>query len=136
MYSFLRELVCPDCEGSLIVHSKKVKYGQNSFIKKFFECSDCYINSIEYIPLTPVKKTKLLVRSDNDLNRKILTSDNCVIKIPELGLSIMANENSLLKVSEVINSFIDNETVQKISKGEKKITLLLKDPYNISTIIQ
>lgn len=136
MLNALKQINCPNCNGKLLIQTQKVNYKKSSYIKNYYYCTKCYNNDVEYVPLTKNKNTKLLIKNAHDLNKKIQTSDNCVIKIPELNLSITTPTTSVIKISELINQFIEAKTYREIKKGEKKITVLIEDPNEISTIIQ
>jgi len=145
---------CPSCESDSVFSMQRLVFfeGAGKVLKSTLHCSQCYANSIEFLPLeTTVPSTfKFLISDKKDLNAKVIKSQSCVFKIPELGVEINPGPESQAEILNV-DGLLSNITlalsyeygsnklttdIKKIKEGKLKATLVLEDPLGLSKVIR
>ena len=146
---------CPVCNKKTLeymaVNLDVPHFGQvQEFVVK---CSNCGWRSVDFVvgeDREPVKYT-YRVKSEKDLNTRIIRSSTGSITIPELGIEISPSrasegyitniEGVLQRVLAIAENFAsgdrEKEVVEKIRKainGEVEFTFILEDPHGNSAI--
>ena len=96
-------------------------------------------------------KIKFIVEKEEDMEVRIVKSQNCSVEIPELGIEIkpgpasegfVSNVEGLFERIEEVLKALDEKNVMKLKediesakKGKKKITLIFSDKSGVSAIV-
>jgi len=144
---------CPDCESDSVILQQRIinLEGVGKVLRVNSYCENCHASSSEFIPLR-VKKNhvvKFFIKDKKDLGAKVIKSQACIFKIPELGVelepgpesqaeiidvdSVLSNINLALKYEYGLNRLSND--IKNIKKGKKKVTLILEDPTGVSRVI-
>lgn len=116
-------------------------------------CKNCmyrYSSILSLEQKEPIK-IKFLVENENDLEVRIIKSQNCKVEIPELGIEIkpgtasegyISNVEGLFERIEEVLKALDEKKVGKlknqikeIREGKKKITIIFTDKSGVSSIV-
>ncbi len=127
-------------------------------------CSKCRYrtSSIDYLEQRPPVRYRFVVRNPEDLETKVYRSKYGFMEIPELGLKVEPGrvaEGYLTNVEGVLNRFRDViaqfmrfnegqddavqelarardllEKIEQVKEGKLQVTLVLTDPFGISSI--
>ncbi len=151
---------CPVCKMELVtnwVEDNIPFFGEVMHITSLCECGFRYSDTLIMAQRSPVHY-ELRVRSQNDLDARVVRSTSGTIRIPELGISIEpgpASESFVTNVEGVlerVEEILANVTlwdevekkaraeellsiVEKIKRGEYEITMIIEDPLGNSAII-
>jgi zinc finger protein len=106
---------------------------------------------MEFVPFSSKKRlvVKFPINNKLDLDAKVIKSQSCIFKIPELNLEVEPGPESQAEIINV-NGVLSNITlaleyeygsnklsnaIKKIKEGKSKVTLILEDPIGASTVI-
>ncbi|RJS48356.1 MAG: hypothetical protein CIT03_08920 [Methanobacterium sp.] len=154
---------CPICQGQkcmdAITRTEKVPYF-GEIMESTLLCSSCGYKHSDVICLDQKDPVRYSIEIDSTkLSARLVKSQSATLSIPELGLKVEPGPKSLGYVSNVegvidrfqkavktaMNLFEDDESqknakiileeLQKVRKGEKKVELILEDPFGQSSIM-
>ena len=144
---------CPDCEtNSAIIQQRIVNLeGIGRVLRIGTHCQNCYYTNREFVPFNSRRRSvvRFRIKDKLDLNAKVIKSQSCTFKIPELGLELEPGPESQAEIINV-NSVLSNITlaleyeygsnklskaIKRIREGKSKATLVLDDPTGASTVI-
>ncbi len=146
-------LICPVCDGvSCIIQQRLVDVDQIGRVLKInLSCPTCFHRETDFVPLIKKRPTRVEFRieEESDLEARIVKSNTCRLKIPELDIhlepdpesaSIISNVDEVLKTIDFQMEFEYkkqkvNQAISNVRDGLKKVTLILEDPAGVSTII-
>ncbi|MBR9678718.1 MAG: ZPR1 zinc finger domain-containing protein [Nanoarchaeota archaeon] len=151
--SLVFNALCSQCEtDSVIIHQRMIdlpEVGKTLRINSY--CENCHVNSSEFVPFHDKKNSvfKFLINDKLDLNAKVIKSQDCTFRIPELGVELEPGPESqaeIINVEGVLSNItlaLDYEygsnklsnDIARIRKGKKKVTLVLDDPMGVSRVI-
>lgn len=149
------ESLCMNCmkTGKTIILLTKIPFFREVMISRF-ECPHCYYtnNSIQFAGEFPAKGVhfELHVKSPEDMNRRIVKSCNCVIRVPAINLEIPGptQGDSISTIEGILEQtyiglmtaeqtpqlveFLDN--LQQCAKGLVQFDFIIDDPSGNSFI--
>lgn len=151
---------CPMCNQELITkwHPDNIPFfGEVMTITSQCDCGFRYSDTLILAQNEPVRY-ELKVRSEADVNARVVRSTSGTIRIPELGVDIepgpasesfVSNiEGVLDRVKEILGTVVRwNEegkkeralelldTIEQIIAGETEVTVIIEDPMGNSAII-
>lgn len=151
---------CPLCNRELITkwHPNNIPFfGEIMNITSQCDCGFRYSDTLILSQRDPVRY-ELKVRSEDDINARVVRSTSGTIRIPELGVDIepgpaseafVSNiEGVLERVKDILGTIVRwNEegkteralelldTIDKIMEGEYEVTVVIEDPMGNSAII-
>ena len=151
---------CPLCNRELITkwHPNNIPFfGEIMNITSQCDCGFRYSDTLILSQRDPVRY-ELKVRSEDDINARVVRSTSGTIRIPELGVDIepgpaseafVSNiEGVLDRVKDILGTIVRwNEegkteralelldTIDKIMEGEYEVTVVIEDPMGNSAII-
>lgn len=144
---------CPNCEYDSAINHQRILNLPNvgKILKINTFCSSCNYNVSDFIPFNVRKSSvvKFRIRDKLDLDAKVIKSQSCVFRIPELGVEVGPGPESHAEIINVagllstITLALDYEygsnklsrAIQQIKAGKKKVTIVLEDPLGVSRII-
>jgi len=157
------KISCPVCKSDNVSVLKEIKnipyYGRILLLTVV--CNDCNykFNDIYNLEAKTPKRYILQIKTQNDLNAKIIKGASCTIKIPELDIDITPGpasegfitnvEGILLRIKSVLimmkRSSDSPKEMKKITKkldflmnvlnGLTPLKLIIEDPLGVSKII-
>lgn len=144
---------CPSCESDEAVVQQRVTVfsGVGRVLKSVIQCARCNYNTLEFLPLQAGSPStfKFFIRDKSDLTAKVIKSQSCVFKIPELGVEVGPGPESQAEIINV-EGLLSNITlalnyeygtnelalgINLIKSGKKRATLVLEDPLGLSRVI-
>ena len=144
---------CPMCETESAIHQQRIVdlKGIGRLLKFSTLCERCHYSNMEFIPFN-VKKPSVVrfsIKNKIDLDAKVIKSQSCTFKIPELGVEVGPGPESHAEIMNVdgvlssINLALEYEygsnklskVIERIKKGKGKVTLVLDDPLGVSRVI-
>lgn len=152
--------VCPLCSKELVTNWVKDNipfFGEVMYITSRCECGLRYSDTLIMAQRKPVR-FELSVRTQDDLDARVVRSTSGTIRIPELGVEIepgpasesfISNIEGVLdrvgEILEMVTRWGEEEktkraeellcTIEKIKAGEFGITVIIEDPMGNSAII-
>lgn len=154
---------CPICQGKkcmeVTTRTEKVPYF-GEILETALLCSVCGYKHADVICLDQKEPVRYTLEVDRDLlDARVVKSQSATLSIPDLGLKVEPGPKSVGYISNVegvidrfenvVNSalklFEDEkskknariilEELEKVRKGERKVKLILEDPFGQSSII-
>ena len=139
--SLVFNLYCSHCEtDSVIVQQRMInlpEVGKTLRINSY--CEHCHANNSEFVPFHDKKNSvfKFSIKDKFDLNAKVIKSQTCTFRIPELGVELEPGPSSQAEIINVdgvlsnINLALEYEygsnklsnDIARIKQGKKKIEL-------------
>ena len=144
---------CPSCESDTVFSQQRlVFFDDNKVLKSTLHCSQCFYNGVEFLPLhtTSPSTFEFSIKDKADLSAKVIKSQSCIFKIPELGVEVGPGPESQAEILNV-DGLLSNITlalsfeygssklttdIKKIKEGKLKATLVLEDPLGLSKVIR
>jgi len=151
--SLVTGLVCPACESDSAVLQQRMTTVENvgKMLRITLSCAHCFHHENDFIPLFKKEPSRIefSIEDENDLDAKVVKSNTCKLKIPELDLEVDPDPEAasvISNVDEVLNRIrfhselsYDYKTIESAitnaRRGKRKLTLILEDPTGVSTII-
>ena len=160
----VQRLDCPVCgsKGSFVIttHQIDIPYF-GPVLETTMICEKCNFRRSDVFPLEvrEPKRYKLKIKSERDLNKRVVRSSSAYIQIPELGVEIKPGplaegfvsnvEGVLNRVDNILQTLIRwaeteeqkkkaeeiRERIKKLKEGKDEATLILIDPLGHSAII-
>ncbi len=151
---------CPLCSNELVtnwVQDNIPFFGEVMHITSLCDCGFRYSDTLIMAQRAPVHY-ELKIKSEDDLNARVVRSTSGMIRIPELGIDIepgpasesfVSNIEGVLDRVEEILGMVTRwgekekteralellSTLEKIKAGEYEITVIIEDPLGNSAII-
>ncbi len=152
--------VCPLCSKELVtdwVRDNIPFFGEVMYITSRCECGLRYSDTLIVAQRKPIR-FELSVRTQDDLDARVVRSTSGTIRIPELGVEIEpgpASESFISNIEGVLDRVRDIlemvarwgdeektrraqdllDTIEKVKAGEFEITVIIEDPMGNSAII-
>ncbi len=160
----VQRLDCPVCggKGTFVITSHQIDIPYfGPVLETTMICEKCNFRRSDVFPLEvrEPKKYKLKIKSEKDLNKRVVRSSSAYIEIPELGVEITPGplaegfvsnvEGVLNRVDNILQTLIRwaeteeqkkkaeelREKIKNIKEGKESATLILIDPLGHSAII-
>ena len=151
--SLVFNLYCAHCEtDSVIVQQRMINLPEvGKTLRINSHCENCHANNSEFVPFHDKVNSvfKFSINDKLDLNAKVIKSQTCTFRIPELGIELEPGPESQAEIMNVegvlsnINLALEYEygsnklsnDITRIKQGKKKATLVLDDPMGVSRVI-
>jgi len=160
----VQRLDCPVCggKGTFIITSHQIDIPYfGPVLETTMICEKCNFRRSDVFPLEvrEPKKYILKIKSERDLNKRVVRSSSAYIQIPELGVEIKPGplaegfvsnvEGVLNRVDDILQTLIRwaeteeqkkkaeelREKIKRLKEGKEEATLILIDPLGHSAII-
>lgn len=151
--------VCPLCNNELVtnwVPQNIPFFGEVMHITSQCDCGFRYSDTLIMTQREPMHY-ELKIKSEDDLNSRVVRSTSGTVRIPELGIDIEpgpASESFISNIEGVLDRVVDIlemvtrwgeeektsrarellSIIEKIMKGEHEVTIVIDDPLGNSAI--